>query len=377
MRYLDLSNFNTLNVVSIYQMFSYCHSLIYLNLDSFELNYTVNITNSFKGISPDLIICIKDNYTKNYLFGNASISICLEPCSNNNNKKINIFIDGCIKSCLNYKFEYEYKNVCYHECPNDIYPLFDDNEGIINNSKECFEQLPQGYYLDINEKNIKNALKYGKGNETFNNCIECNANFTFYNDSMNIINCYPICHNYYYFDESNTFHCTESLNCPEKFKKLILNKKKCIDECKNDDIYKYEYNNKCYRQCPYNTYVNENNNFFCVFRLINNENITQKIIRTYSGSQIIYECIKDNTLNDNCNFQNIKNETEILNLIKQNLNSLFDSESGKCQIIKGGDNIIYQITNAKNEKKLIQNNFLNNQNLTVLYLGKCEDKRRI
>ena len=194
---------------------------------------------------------------------------------------------------------------------------------------------------------------------------------------MNIINCYPICHNYYYFDESNTFHCTESLNCPEKFKKLILNKKKCIDECKNDDIYKYEYNNKCYRQCPYNTYVNENNNFFCVFRLINNENITQKIIRTYSGSQIIYECIKDNTLNDNCNFQNIKNETEIFNLIKQNLNSLFDSESGKCQIIKGGDNIIYQITNAKNEKKLIQNNFLNNQNLTVLYLGKCEDKRRI
>ena len=66
-----------------------------------------------------------------------------------------------------------------------------------------------------------------------------------------------------------------------------------------------------------------------------------------------------------------------MNLIKQNLNSLFDSESGKCQIIKGGDNIIYQITNAKNEKKLIQNNFLNNQNLTVLYLGKCEDKRRI
>ena len=52
--------------------------------------------------------------------------------------------------------------------------------------------------------------------------------------------------------------------------------------------------------------------------------------------------------------QGIKNETEILNLIKQNFNSLFDSENRKCQIIKGGDNIIYQITNAKNEKKLMQ-----------------------
>ena len=56
MRYLDLSNFNILNVVNIYKKLSYCQSLIYFNLYSFELNYNVNITNSFKGISPDLII---------------------------------------------------------------------------------------------------------------------------------------------------------------------------------------------------------------------------------------------------------------------------------------------------------------------------------
>ena len=40
----------------------------------------------------------------------------------------------------------------------------------------------------------------------------------------------------------------------------------------------------------------------------------------------------------------------MLNLIRQNFNSLFDSENGKCQIIKGGDNIIYQITNEKMKK---------------------------
>ena len=50
---------------------------------------------------------------------------------------------------------------------------------------------------------------------------------------------------------------------------------------------------------------------------------------------------KDNTLNDNCNFINIKNETEILNIIQQNFNSLVDLENGKSQIIKGGENIIY------------------------------------
>ena len=69
------------------------------------------------------------------------MSICLEPCSNNNNKKINIFIDGCVKSCLNHGFEYEYKNICYHECPNNTYTLFNRKEDIINSSKKCFEKI--------------------------------------------------------------------------------------------------------------------------------------------------------------------------------------------------------------------------------------------
>jgi hypothetical protein len=31
-------------------------------------------------------------------------------------------------------------------------------------------------------------------------------------------------------------------------------KKKCIDDCKNDDTYKFEYNNQCYKNCPEGTY---------------------------------------------------------------------------------------------------------------------------
>ena len=42
------------------------------------------------------------------------------------------------------------------------------------------------------------------------------------------------------------YTCSLNENCPEYFNKLIPEKSKCIDNCKNDNIYKYEYNNLCY-----------------------------------------------------------------------------------------------------------------------------------
>ena len=323
LKYLDLSNFKTSNLLEMDSMFLNCTSLIYLNLYSFKLNYAIIKDNAFKGISPNLTFCVKDNYTKNYLFGYDSISECLEPCSNEYNKKVNyIFGEGCVKSCLNKGFEYEYKNACHHDCPNNTYILFNDNEDNINNSKECFDQTPLGYYLDINEKIFKKCYLfcescYGERNETYNNCVKCKNHFKFYNNSENIINCYPICNNYYYFNESNIFHCTENLKCPEKYNKLILDKGNCIDECKNDDIYKYEYNNDCYQQCPDNMFFKDTNNFTCIFNLTNNENIAQRYITTSSNSQVLYECKIDDPLNNNCNFIDIKNETEIMNIILQ------------------------------------------------------------
>ena len=379
LKYLDLSNFKTPKLKNMENMFSNCEDLIYLNLYSFKLNFSIQKNNFFKGKNENLIYCLKDTFTKNYLFGNNSFSICLEPCSDEYNKRLNISYDGCVKSCLNNGFEYEYKNICYHICPNNTYPLFKNNIDIIYNSRECFEQTPQGYYFDKNEKNYKQCYEnckscHGEGNETFNNCIECKENFSFDNNSENIINCYPICNYYYYFNESNIFHCTENLKCPDKYNKLIKNKNKCIDECKNDDKYKYEYNNSCFQNCPENTYSNESvNDFNCIFKMINID--TQRIITTSSPeSQINNENQNITFNNNNLNFQNIKNETEILNIIKQNIDSIFDSENGKSKIIKGGDDIIFQITNAKNEKELLKNNSLNTQNLSILDLGTCEDK---
>ena len=383
LRYLDLSNFNTLSLVSIDKMFYDCESLIYLNLFSFELNNTVSKNTVFKQIYPNYIFCTKDNFTKNYLFGYNAISICLKPCSNYNNKRLNISYDGCIESCINYGFEYEYKNTCYHECPNETYELYYDNNNniIINNSKECYDTVPIGYYLDKNEKKYKKCYEnckscYGDGNETYNNCEQCIDNFRLYNNLENISNCYPKCNdNYnYYFNESNIYHCTENSGCPEKYNKLIIDKAKCIDDCKKDDIYKYEFKNDCYNKCPENTYTNETKEFFCILSSNNEYYTHESNFINSSESENKYECNKDNNIYDICYFQNIKNDANILNIIKQNIDSLYDSEKGKIQIIKGDDDVIYQITNSKNEKELLENTDLNKQNLTILDLGKCEDK---
>ena len=63
-----------------------------------------------------------------------------------------------------------------------------------------------------------------------------------------------------------------------------------------------------------------------------------------------------------------------MNIIQQNIKSLFDSEKGKSQVIKGGNDVIYQITNSKKERELLQNNIINNQNLSIIDLGECENK---
>ena len=55
---------------------------------------------------------------------------------------------------------------------------------------------------------------------------------------------------YYFINENIQYTCTESNICPIKYSKLVEDKKKCIDECRNDDEYKYEYNNKCLKECP-------------------------------------------------------------------------------------------------------------------------------
>ena len=100
-----------------------------------------------------------------------------------------------------------------------------------------------------------------KGNETYHNCIKCKDNYFSQLNFYNYTNCYNSCSNYQYYDtNTNSYHCTESLKCPSNYNKLIIDKNKCVEDCKLDEKYKYEYLNECYSICPNNSL---NNSFIC------------------------------------------------------------------------------------------------------------------
>lgn len=79
----------------------------------------------------------------------------------------------------------------------------------------------------------------------------------------NSTNYYVNCEYYFYFENISYYFCTEKNICPNKYNKLIKNKKQCIDNCSMDDIYKFEFRNECYKECPYpvSKISNDNPNF--------------------------------------------------------------------------------------------------------------------
>ena len=307
-------------------------------------------------------------------------------------------------------------NFCLNECKIGNYPL----SCFLNECDEypinCYNQTPESYYFDSNNKLYKKCYEnckscYGEGNEAYNNCKECINNYYFLNESLYETNCYEKCDYYYYFDESNKYYCTLNLSCPVNYK-LITSKKKCIDECKNDNTYKYEYNAICYINCPEETI---DNNYIC-YQIENKEStiitqkveitdiienkestiitqkveitdkiekiestiITQKVEITdkieNKESSIISEKetfpIKIESSFIDFNSYNIENQLNLFEKIKKNLlNGYYTAEidNGK-ELVFRDINFIYTVTSTKNQK----NN--KNYNTTVIYLGQCENK---
>jgi hypothetical protein len=197
-----------------------------------------------------------------YYFDDSNEFHCIENCQGKYNKSI-LEKSKCIDDCKkDDTYRYAFNNTCYQKCPNGTY-ILEDQEDLI-----CYDHFLDGYYLDSKNEIYKkcyetcNVCNKG-GNKTNNNCLECKTNYTFYTDLLNIPNCYPNCNKYFYFNESNEFQCSD--NCQGKYNKLIIEKSKCTDDCKKDEMYRYEYNNTCYQKCPNGTYPledDENNKCF-------------------------------------------------------------------------------------------------------------------
>ena len=232
LKYLDLRNFNLSKVTNIEFMFKECISLVYLNLLNLIININCSTFDTFLNIK-DIKYCIDDASSASVLQKNSNCSnICFQ-----DNIKVDDEKNECLESC-NQKFEYN--NICYSNCPQSTFKAF-------INKNICINHVPENFYLDsdIYKECFYKCKKCKKsGNETNNNCDICKDNFITINNQ-----CYNRCDYYYYFDYNNNYTCTSNYSCPENYK-LISEIKQCIDQCKNDDIYIYEFNNICYQNCP-------------------------------------------------------------------------------------------------------------------------------
>ena len=329
-------------------------SLIFLNIESLEINDKTKMDSSFDNLPSDLKICSKKNKMMNYLTSiNKNIN-CNDKCFKKN-IKIDINANECIDSCREKGYNHECNNICYNKCPpNTHYKIKDlkNRENIFNEYEDgvavCLEPNTEGYFLDefdFYEECFQSCnFCYGKGNEKNNSCIKCKYNFFFIKDVDDIkfkTNCYEKCPYYYYLDESREYKCTENQNCTGDFNYLVKGKSKCIDHCQNDNIYKYEYDNICYEKCPKNTII---------------------------SSKKEYLCLGEKDIN---RIDLIANE-EMHQLIKGNILNKYNISNGEEMVYPTEDNFFFKLTNTKKELELLEGKNNNNTNkFSIIDLEQC------
>ena len=164
----------------------------------------------------------------------------------------------CKKSTLESS---EY-NLCT-ECNNEEgYFQVDLN---LHGFKECYnnDTKPINLYLDSDKKYkpcFETCLTCEKGgNEFVNNCILCAYRHIKRPETLGTTNCVPECPFGYYFTNYGQYKCSDENQCPEEAKLYIKDLKKCTKNCKNENIYKYQYNGECLEACPSDTSPNSDN----------------------------------------------------------------------------------------------------------------------
>jgi surface protein len=338
--FLDIKNFNFSFTINFDNMFDNCISLIYLNIDELEINQeNRNYQNIFGVKANDTEYCIR-GFDKDILLNYNIISNCSHTCFKNDSSIIfekRICIEKCEKD---EEYRYEYNKRCYKICPNGTHPSYRDEylceedkkcpELNINISK-CQEKAEYGYYFDINDEIYKACYKncekcYGPGNEDNNNCSKCIKDMSLLDENYKKTNCFPKCNYYYYLDIFQNYFCTNNSECPKSFPKLVKEKNKCINNCTNDNKYKFEYNNTCYIESQKDTiYTNDIN--------INN-NIS-----------------KDEYEDDDLR----RKEKKILNFQKDLMGGTFDDiinnvTKNKEDYVQDEGDLILQITTSENQK---------------------------
>ena len=208
---IDLSDFNSSQLKNTAAMFADCYSLVSINFNNFDTSQVTLMYNMF-GNCISLISLDLSNFdtslveTMENMFNNCTSLTSLNLSTFNISKVTNM--QRMFSQCINL----EYIN------------LLNFNKKQLEQDKisYIFNNIPDNIVICINGDNTGNNI-FNKIKEKSCNSVEC----------------------------SNDWR--------KKQKKLISKNNTCVDNCTNNGEYKYEYNGKCYKNCPNGLLFDDNN----------------------------------------------------------------------------------------------------------------------
>ena len=323
---LDLSNFDTSLVVNMKDLFYNCFSLTSINLKSFDTSKVTDMQSMFYGCNSLLSIDLSSFDTSMVVNMQKMFYNCYEltslNLSNFDTKKVEI-IDSIFEGCKNlgYINFYNYREESLKSL-NNIF-LF-----IPNNLNFCLDDSdPESKTKILNElSKLKCPIK----------------------------------------DCSNEWDS-------KKFR-IIYHTDKCIENCIDDEINKYEYEYFCYSQCPKGTHSFKNDKYLC-------EEYPSKCIKQYP-----FINVKDGSCSGHCDseefFKNIctlndkneKSKESIIYIIEKDIkeglmNILLEQviKDEKKELIKKVNDTLYHITSSYKQ------NIKKYENISSIKLGECEN----
>ena len=304
LQYLDISNLNTSSVKDMQYMFLSCSSLISIDLSKLDTSSVTDMEGMFAGCSLLQSLDLSNLNTSSvknmqYMFSSCSslISIDLSKLDTSSVTDMKEMFSDC-------------SSLISLDLSN-----FVDNINLTYN--DMFLNCNQSLLCCINNK-TKMSNKF----------------LSFINEKIKNNNCSDVC-----FSEN---------------KKVILEKKICILNCSDDDINKYEYNKRCYENCPNGTYISSINNHIC--------------IEYYDDINLFYHLFENNEISIDNILDNLRYE-----LRNKKLNAIIDNIiiKDKNILIYKNNNIIYELSST-----YINNND-NNNNKSSINLRECENKLKI
>ena len=353
---INLENMNTSSLKDMKYMFYDCQSLKYIDLSYFDTSQVENMEFLFASCASLISINLSKFNTKSVQRMNSMFK----------NDKSLIYLDLSNFDIRNV----ETMDSMFNGCSSLVYINFNS---FVENSTLKISSI---FSYDIN------SLIY---------CIDANNSAQIYN----------------YLKKKKLDNDCDNI-CFSESRKIIPEKKICIEKCEDDEIYRYEYKNICYDLEHYqeiimiekteinkvieyiniSDYIELTDNFKKIeptneeeiiaktnnIEIEKNENTEKNTVDKIDNKTVYQNFSSINFFNNkNINNENLNND-KIIELIKNDLingslNILLENVTKlKQDLIVENKDIIFQITTTENQKN---NNYSNISNIN---LGLCEDR---